>query len=158
LDNTAELPAAAGLKLHVVSNRSLIPHNGIVLCLDTRRISGVVEVSRSVPSVVPAGKHMLDTFQVMRTDDLNLERDLALEDLRDMFGQDALDQCQVVRTSAFRSRWPVNRARQGFDLSDQEPIGGLVMVGDAYKTRGHIMAEGVAASVRSVAPRLRRVA
>jgi len=63
-----------------------------------------------------------------------------------------------VRTSAFRSRWPVNHAMQGFDLRDQEPIRGLVMVGDAYKTRGHIMAEGVADGVRRVAPKLRLAA
>src|SRR5204862_2905072 len=59
-------PKAAGLKLHVVSDRSMIPHNGVMLCLATRRVSGMVEVSRSVPSVVPPGKHMIDTFQVMR--------------------------------------------------------------------------------------------
>jgi len=149
-----QLESAAGLKLHLVSNHSLIPHNGIMLCLDTRRISGMVEVSRSIPEVVPPGMHMLDTFQVMRTDSLAVERDLALADLRDIFGEKAMSHCRVVRASAFRSRWPVNHARQGFDLLDQEPIPGLVMVGDAYKLRGHIMAEGVAAGVQRVSPRL----
>ncbi|HEY1296717.1 MAG TPA: FAD-dependent oxidoreductase [Chloroflexota bacterium] len=150
----SEMESAAGLKLHLVSDRSLIAHNGIMLCLDTRRISGMVEVSRAVPEVVPPGLHMIDTFQVMRTDNLAEERDLALADLRDMFGDEAVSHCRVLRASAFRSRWPVNHARQGFDLSDQEPIPGLVMVGDAYKPRGHIMAEGVAAGVRRVSPRL----
>jgi hypothetical protein len=60
-----------------------------------------------------------------------------------------------VRTSAFRSRWPVNHAMQGFDLRDQAPLRGLLMVGDAYKPTGHMMAEGVAAGVRRIAPRLR---
>jgi len=156
--DAADLPKAAGLKLHIVSDRSLIPHNGIMLCLDTRRISGIVEVSRSVPSVVPRGMHMLDTFQVMRSDNLTEERDLAIADLKDVFGSDVFDHCRIVRTSAFKSRWPVNHAMQGFDLRDQEPIRGLVMVGDAYKTRGHIMAEGVADGVRRVAPKLRLAA
>ena len=89
LGDCSELPSAAGLKLHLVSDRSLIPHNGIMLCLGTRRISGMVEVSRAVPAVVPAGLHMIDTFQVMRTDSLAEERDLALADLRDIFGVEA---------------------------------------------------------------------
>jgi phytoene dehydrogenase-like protein len=148
------LPKAAGLKLHIVSDRSMIPHNGIMLCLDTRRVSGIVEVSRAVPSSVPAGMHMLDTFQVMRSDRLTEERELAIADLRDIFGNAFDKHCRIVRTSSFRSRWPVNQARQGHDLLDQEPIERLLMVGDAYKTRGHIMAEGVAAGVRRVAPRL----
>jgi hypothetical protein len=58
------------------------------------------------------------------------------------------------RTSSFRGSWPVNKARQGFDLHDQEPLPGLLMVGDAYKPTGHIMAEGVAAGVQRVATRL----
>jgi phytoene dehydrogenase-like protein len=109
LDSVEDLPKAAGLKLHLVSDRSLIPHNGIMLCLDTRRVSGMVEVSRSIPTVVPAGQHMIDTFQVMRSDSLIEERDLAVADLRDIFGTDFDRHCRIVRTSAFRSRWPVNQ-------------------------------------------------
>jgi phytoene dehydrogenase-like protein len=153
LDSVEDLPKAAGLKLHLVSDRSLIPHNGIMLCLDTRRVSGMVEVSRSIPTVVPAGQHMIDTFQVMRSDSLIEERDLAVADLRDIFGTDFDRHCRIVRTSAFRSRWPVNQARQGCDLLNQEPLPGLLMVGDAYKPTGHIMAEGVAAGVSRVARR-----
>jgi phytoene dehydrogenase-like protein len=153
LDSVEDLPKAAGLKLHLVSDRSLIPHNGIMLCLDTRRVSGMVEVSRSIPTVVPAGQHMIDTFQVMRSDSLIEERDLAVADLRDIFATDFDRHCRIVRTSAFRSRWPVNQARQGCDLVNQEPLPGLLMVGDAYKPTGHIMAEGVAAGVSRVARR-----
>jgi phytoene dehydrogenase-like protein len=157
LGDTPQLKKAAGLKLHIVSDKSLIPHNGIMLCLDTRRVSGMVEVSRSVPSVVPAGMHMIDTFQVMRGDSLTEERDLAIADLREIFGDDFDRHCRIVRTSAFRSRWPVNQARQGVDLRDlhgQEPIPGLLMVGDAYKPKGFIMVEGVAAGVTRLAARL----
>jgi phytoene dehydrogenase-like protein len=154
LGDWSHVPSAAGLKLHLVSDRSLIPHNGIMLCLGTRRISGMVEVSRAVPEVVPAGLHMIDTFQVMRSESLAEERELALADLRDIFGDEAASQLRVVRASSFRDRWPVNHARQGLDLADQEPIPGLIMVGDAYKSRGHIMVEGVADGVRRVTPRL----
>jgi len=158
LPEIERVPHAAGLKLHIVSDTSLIPHNGVMLCLGTRRISGMVEVSRSVPSVVPPGSHMIDTFQVTRGDSMVEERDLAVADLRDIFGADFDRHCRIVRTSAFRNRWPVNQARQGFDLQDQEPIRGLLMVGDAYKPSGHIMVEGVAGGVSRIAPRLRGAA
>ncbi len=152
-------PKAAGMKLHIVSDKSMIPHNGVMLCLGTRRVSGMVEVSRAVRGVAPPGMHMIDTFQVMRTDSMVEERDLAIADLRDIFGADEYDQhCRILRTSAFRERWPVNHARQGHDLRDQEPVPGLVMVGDAFKPSGHIMVEGVAHGVRRIAPRLRAVA
>jgi phytoene dehydrogenase-like protein len=155
LDGEAAPPKAAGLKLHIVSDRSLIPHNGIMFCLDTRRICGMVEVSRSVPSVVPPGMHMIDTFQVLSSDSLVDERTLAEADLRDIFGAAVFDRhCRVVRASAFSGRWPVNHAMQGSDLHNQEPIPGLLMVGDAYKPSGHIMVEGVASSVDRIARRL----
>jgi phytoene dehydrogenase-like protein len=158
LPQPPSLPKAAGMKLHIVSDKSLIPHNGVMLCLDTRRVSGMVEVSRSVPSVVPRGLHMIDTFQVMRSDSMIDERQLAIADLREIFGDDFDRHCRIMRTSAFRNRWPVNQARQGFDLQDQEPIRGLLMVGDAYKPSGHIMVEGVAGGVGRIAARLRPAA
>jgi phytoene dehydrogenase-like protein len=151
----ASQPVAAGLKLHVLSDRSLIDHRGIMLCLDTERISGIVQVSNAVPSVAPTGMHMLDTFQVPMTDDFAVERRRAIEDLRYVFGPAFDRHCHVVRTSAFRASWPVNRAIQGQDYRNQEPIPGLLMVGDAYKQPGYMMVEGVASSVRAVADRLR---
>jgi phytoene dehydrogenase-like protein len=154
LNPNAPLARAAGLKLHIVSDKPLVPHNGIMFCMDTRRVSGLVEVSRALPAVVPPGKHMIDTFQVMRSDSLTLERDLAIADLRDIFGADYDRHSRIVRTSAFRAAWPVNQARQGHDLANQEPLDGLLMVGDAYKPKGHMMAEGVAASVTRLRHRL----
>jgi len=146
---------AAGLKLHVLSDRSLIDHRGIMFCVDTQRISGIVQVSNAVPSVVPAGVHMLDTFQVLMTDDFALERQLAIDDLRAVFGADFDRHCRVIRASSFRAAWPVNRAIQGQDLQNREPIPGFIMVGDAYKQSGYMMVEGVASSVRAVEARLK---
>jgi phytoene dehydrogenase-like protein len=147
---------ASGLKLHIVSDKSLIPHNSIMFCLDTKRICGMVEVSRAVPSVTPPGMHMIDTFQVWMSDDFVVERDLAIEDLRQVFGSDFDRHCRIARASAFRGKWPVNHIIQGQDAEDQEPIPGLLMVGDAYKPSGHIMVEGVAASVSRLSETLAR--
>lgn len=150
----ANIPEARGLKLHIVSEKSLIQHRGIMFCLDTQRISGIVQVSNAVPSVVPDGLHMLDTFQVLATSDIAAERSRALADLRYVFGSDFDRYCSVVRSSAFRQAWPVNRLVQGGDLRNQQPIPGLLMVGDGYKPSGYMMVEGVAASVRNVASNL----
>jgi hypothetical protein len=88
------------------------------------------------------------------SDDFALERRLAIDDLRQVFGLAFDRHCRVVRTSAFRAAWPVNRAIQGQDVRNQEPIPGLLMVGDAYKQPGYMMVEGVASSVRAIAGRL----
>jgi phytoene dehydrogenase-like protein len=144
---------AAGMKLHVLSPRSLIPHNGILFCLDTQRISGIVQVSNAVPALAPADMHLLDTFQVLKSDDIARERALALEDLRQVFGA-GFERCRLIGSSAFRGPWPVNRLPQGADEQNQEPVPGLLLVGDAYKPSGHMMVEGVAGSVRRIARRL----
>jgi phytoene dehydrogenase-like protein len=146
----SDQPVARGLKLHLVSDVSLIPHNGIMLCLDTQRIAGIVQVSNAVPSLTADGRHLLDTFQVMQSDDVARERRLAVEDLRYIFGSDFDRSCRIVRASAFHRAWPVNRIRQGQDVYPQTPLPGLVMVGDAYKPAGYMMVEGVAASVKNV--------
>jgi phytoene dehydrogenase-like protein len=148
------LPVARGLKLHILSDKSLIPHNGIMFVLDTKRISGIVQVSNAIPSVVPPGMHMLDTFQVLGSDDISEERQIAVEDLRYVFGADYDKHCRIVRSSAFRGSWPVNRITQGQDKLTQTPLPGLVMIGDAYKPVGHLMVEGVAGSVQKVLPLL----
>jgi phytoene dehydrogenase-like protein len=153
---SAPAAVAAGLKLHVLSERSLIGHRGIMFCLDTERVSGIVQVSNSVPATAPSGMHMLDTFQVPLNDDSRRERDLALADLRHVFGVLFDRHCRIVRASSFRAAWPVNRAIQGQDARDQQPTPRLIMVGDAYKQSGYMMVEGVASSVRAVADRLRR--
>ena len=40
---TAPRAVASGLKVHLLSDESIIPHRGIMYCLDTERIAGVVQ-------------------------------------------------------------------------------------------------------------------
>lgn len=141
---------ASGLKVHLLSDKSLVGHKGIMFCLDTARICGLVQVTNSVPGLTPPGQHMIDTFQILQGNDLKQEKALALEDLSYIFGDDFRRHCTVAGISAYRKGWPVNRLIQGTDLNDQMPIPGLIMVGDAYKPSGSIMVEGVAGSVQAV--------
>src|SRR5436305_7555538 len=141
------LQEAIGLKVHVLSDISLIPHRGIMYCLDTKRIAGIVQPTNSDPSLAPAGKHLLISHQVMQSSSLAEEKALALADLRTLFG-DAFDtHCRVLTMGTYRGEWPVNRIAQGEDTSPTTAVRGLYLVGDAVKPSGYLMAEGVAQSV-----------
>ncbi len=147
LEQGKEPSEAIGLKVHILSNVSLIPHKGIMYCLDTRRIAGVVQPTNSDPRLAPAGKHLLISHQVIQSEDLEEEKELALADLRKLFGARFETECQVVTMGMYRGEWPVNRLVQGEDLSPETGIQGLYLVGDAVKPSGYLMVEGVAQSV-----------
>jgi phytoene dehydrogenase-like protein len=144
-------PTATGLKVQVLSPKSLINHASIMFCLDTRRIAGIVQISNLDPDLAPPGKHLLISHQVVpQHADWRQERQLALQDWRDLFAAD-FDNCQVLGTSHFSAHLPVNWAAQGHDWRQQIFAGqGLWMVGDGMKPEGLIMVEGVAASAESV--------
>jgi phytoene dehydrogenase-like protein len=137
---------AIGLKIHVLSPRSLIDHDAIMFCLDTQRIAGILQATNVDADLAPKGWHLLVSHQVMPPGaDWQAERDLGLADWKYLFGS-AFDDCQVVGVSHFPARFPVNWAAQGHDTRTQ-PFArhGLWMVGDGMKPPGLMMVEGVAA-------------
>ncbi len=138
---------AVGLKVHILSDVSLIPHRGIMYCLDTRRIAGIVQPTNSDPTLAPPGKHLLISHQVIQSNNVEEERALALADLRSVFGEDFERHCQVLTMGTYRGEWPVNRLAQGEDVPPQTALRGLYLVGDAVKPTGYLMVEGVAQSV-----------
>ncbi len=148
--DTRPLREASGLKVHLLSEESFIPHRGILYCLDTERIAGVVQPSNSDRRLAPPGKHLLITHQLMRGDDVNAEREAARADLRRLFGERFGTTVQILTMSQYRGEWPVNRAMQGEDVSPHTPLDGLYLVGDAVKPSGYLMVEGVAQSVNSL--------
>jgi len=141
---------AAGLKVHLLSDASIIPHKGIMYCLDTERIAGIVQPSNSDPSLAPPGKHLLITHQLMRSEDVNAEREAARADLRKLFGDAFGTSITVLTMSQYRGEWPVNRAIQGEDDGPDTTLHGLIQVGDAAKPSGYLMVEGVAQSVNAM--------
>ncbi|MGH2494188.1 MAG: phytoene desaturase family protein [Ktedonobacteraceae bacterium] len=145
----AQLHEAIGLKVHILSDVSLIPHKGIMYCLDTRRIAGMVQPTNSDPRLAPPGKHLLISHQVMQSSNVEEEKALALADLRMLFGEAFEKHCRILTMSAYRGEWPVNRIAQGEDLTPLTPVQGLYLVGDAVKPSGYLMVEGVAQSVNT---------
>ena len=148
-DEPETLSEAIGLKVHILSDVSLIPHKGIMYCLDTQRIAGMVQPTNSEPRLAPAGKHLLISHQVMQSKNLEEEKALALADLRMMFGETFDKHCRVLTMSAYRGEWPVNRVAQGEDVAVATPVQDLYLVGDAVKPSGYLMVEGVAQSVNA---------
>lgn len=140
-------PEAIGLKVHVLSDIPLIPHKGIMYCLDTQRIAGVVQPTNSDSHLAPAGKHLLISHQVIQSANIEEEKALALADLRKLFGASFDQHCRVLTMSAYRGEWPVNRLVQGTDVETATAFQGLYLVGDAVKPTGYLMVEGVAQSV-----------
>ncbi len=145
--STLSAQEAVGLKVHILSDISLIPHKGIMYCLDTQRIAGMVQPTNSDPHLAPAGKHLLISHQVIQSDDIEHERALALADLRMLFGSAFDEHCQILTMGTYRGEWPVNRSVQGEDVQPQLAYQGLYLVGDAVKPVGYLMVEGVAQSV-----------
>lgn len=145
--NDEQLHEAVGLKIHILSDVSLIPHKGIMYCLDTQRIAGMVQPTNSDPALAPAGKHLLISHQVIQSDNVEEERALALADLRKLFGADFEKHCHIITMGTYRGEWPVNRLAQGEDMQPQTTVQGLYLVGDAVKPQGYLMVEGVAQSV-----------
>jgi phytoene dehydrogenase-like protein len=142
---------AVGLKIHVLSPRSLIHHDAIMFCLDTPRVAGILQATNVDPDLAPQGWHLLVSHQVVPSGaDWQAERDLGLADWKYLFGA-AFDDCQVVGVSHFPARFPVNWAAQGHDLREQPfSASGLWMVGDGMKPPGLMMVEGVAAGAEGV--------
>lgn len=141
------LAVAQGLKVHILSDISLIPHKGIMYCLDTKRIAGMVQPTNCDPQLAPPGKHLLISHQVIQSDNIEEEKALALADLHMMFGETFVKHCRVLTMSAYRGEWPVNRVTQGDDVASMTAVQGLYLVGDAVKPTGYLMVEGVAQSV-----------
>src|SRR5262249_6752856 len=122
----------------------------IMYCLDTERIAGVVQPSNSDRRLAPPGKHLLITHQLMRSNDVNVEREAARADLGRLFGEDFGTRVNILTMSQYRGEWPVNRAVQGEDVFPETGLSGLYLVGDAVKPSGYLMVEGVAQSVNAL--------
>ncbi|HLI05089.1 MAG TPA: NAD(P)/FAD-dependent oxidoreductase [Ktedonobacteraceae bacterium] len=145
-----ELEEAVGLKVHFLSDISLIPHKGIMYCLDTQRIAGIVQPTNCDPRLAPPGKHLLISHQVIQSSNIEEEKALALADLYQLFGETFEKHCRVLTMSAYRGEWPVNRIAQGADMAARTAVEGLYLVGDAVKPSGYLMVEGVAQSVNTL--------
>ncbi len=143
---------ATGLKTHVLLADSFIDHKGILYCLDTQRIAGIVQPSNSDRRLAPPGKHLIITHQLWRPERETIAqaRALALADLEYLLGPRDAGRWELLTMSQYHDEWPVNRAVQGADAIPTTDVRGLYLVGDAVKPSGYLMVEGVAQSVNTL--------
>jgi phytoene dehydrogenase-like protein len=144
---------ACGFKLQLLLPFSLVPHDGVMFCIGTRRLSGLAQLSNADPSLAPTGRHLINTFHACAPDaDPRVERREALRDLAAIAGRE-IDESWVLSAAIYRSAWPVNRRGQGRELPSLAGPG-LFLAGDACKPPGLIMVEAAAESARRVALQL----
>jgi phytoene dehydrogenase-like protein len=141
-----KIQEANGFKFHVCIKRSPVRDAGVVFPLFTERIGGYSVISNGDKSLAPLGKNLLITHAVFKEKNQKKELDMGIEDLENIIGPE-FEFEDILSIGTFHGSWPVNRARQGEDISVKTPIDGLYLVGDGCKPRGNIMAEGVAQSV-----------
>src|SRR5258708_28925445 len=100
--------------------------------------------------MAPPGKHLLISHQVIQSDNIEEEKQLALADLRMLFGEAFEKHCRILTMSVYRGEWPVNRIAQGADVTTDTSTQGLYLAGDAVKPSGYLMADVVAQSLNQL--------
>lgn len=144
---------ASGYKMQLLLPFSLVPHNGVMFCLGTRRISGLAQVSNADPALAPPGRHLVNTFHVCSHQaDPREERREVLRDLAAITGREIAEEW-VLSAAVYRAGWPVNRRLQGRELATRAAPG-FYLAGDACKPAGLIMVEAAAQSARELAREL----
>src|SRR5262249_39079485 len=70
---------ACGFKIQLLLPFSVVSHKGVMLCIGTRRLSGLAQLSNADPSLAPPGRHLVNAFHACQPDaDAKTEREEAL--------------------------------------------------------------------------------
>lgn len=144
---------SAGIKICLAAEEPLVGHGGVLFTPYTQRVNGVDEVTHVDPSLAPEGMHLTMSHQAMRTNDVQSEIKLGLQDLKNIFPG---KKYSVLLVQSYRDDWPVNRIASGFDLGNLTPVKGLYVVGDGAKGKGYIEVEGIAAGVMNLLDTLKK--
>lgn len=143
-DVLQKLRPSAGVKICLAAEEPLVGHPGVLFTPYAQRVNGMNEVTHIDPSLAPEGMHLTMSHQALRSNDIQQEIKLGLQDLRNMFPG---KKYSVLLVQTYRDDWPVNRISSGFDLGNLTPVKGLYVVGDGAKGRGYMEVEGVASGV-----------
>ncbi len=138
---------SAGIKICLAAEEPLVGHPGVLFTPYTQRVNGMNEVTHADPSLAPEGMHLTMAHQAQRTNDIQNEIKLGLQDIKNMFPN---KKYSVLLVQSYRDDWPVNRIASGFDLGSLTPLKGLYVVGDGAKGKGYIEVEGVAQGVANL--------
>jgi phytoene dehydrogenase-like protein len=129
---------AAIVTVHFASTKPLAPFQGLALIGKSRRLVYVANFSAPEQRRAPEGWYLYCGASVPRPArgnfDLEKEKSLLLQDLRDQFP--GLDEATILAVDVTARDWPAQRAVTGYDLPIQTPIANLWNVGDGVKPWG----------------------
>ncbi|MBQ7256796.1 MAG: NAD(P)/FAD-dependent oxidoreductase [Abditibacteriota bacterium] len=149
VDLKEPLKPSCGVAMHFGSDEPIYKWSGIMICIGTKYIPGVVCQSVYDKTLAPEGKYLCSTCFASSG---NLKEDMknAKEELAEIFGREKVDKLKLLRVCNYTERWPANYAAQGTDIDVTTNYPNLYLVGDGCKESGYIMVEGVARSVSRV--------
>ncbi len=132
---------SSGIKYSIAIKQPFIEHTGVLFTLNTRRISGMNQVTNADPNL---GKgHFLMAHQPMLTSNVKFEISEGLKDIRELLRG---YEYEILAVQSYSDGWPVNRAKAGGEESVKTPLKGLYVVGDGAKGQD-IEVEGIALGV-----------
>lgn len=149
IDLKEPLEPACGVAIHFGSEEPITEEKGIILCIGTDFIPGLVCQSMYDPTVSPKGEYLLSTCFESKGN-LNKDVENVKNELAKMFGKEKVDKLKILRKCSYQKNWPANYAVQGTDLDGTTNYDNLFMVGDGCKPSSNIMIEGVSESVKRV--------
>jgi phytoene dehydrogenase-like protein len=142
-DKTLRLEPSSGVKYSLALDEPFIGHTGVLLTLETTRISGMNEVTNADPNLAPNGKHLLMAHQPILTSNLRYEISLGLKDLKRILKGYSYE---VLAIQSYSDGWPVNRVKAGSDVGNKTPYKNLYVVGDGAKGNA-VEVDGIAAGI-----------
>lgn len=142
------LEPSCGIKYSIALKEPFINHTGVLFTLETRRISGMNEVTNADPNL--GRGHLLMAHQPVITSNVRYEIAQGLKDIRDILkGYDY----EVLAVQCYSDGWPVNRVKAGQDIGFETPYRNLYVVGDGAKGDA-IEVEGIALGVENMLKKL----
>jgi phytoene dehydrogenase-like protein len=126
----SRLEPSSGIKYSIALNKPFIGHTGVLLTLETERISGMNEVTNADPNLAPNGRHLLMAHQPIITPNLKYEIALGLKDLKGILKGYSYE---ILAVQSYSDGWPVNRIKAGMDIGSKTPYKNLYVVGDGAK-------------------------
>jgi len=146
-------------------NKPVTSACAITIPPDTERIAGIFSPTFFDPQVAPSGKHMIDVFFSLRSNNIKKEMDLAWNDLYNLFPNlDSL--MDMKKEMVFYKDWPGAEIGQTFGqvgdqrLDPETPIENLYLVGMDCKgsgVAGDLIPVGVQLCLKRIAEKDKKI-
>ena len=153
IDLKEPLKPSCGVAMHFGSDEPLYKWTGIMICVGTKYVPGVVCQSVYDKSLSPEGKFLTSVCFAF-SGDLKEDMKNVKEELGEIFGKEKADKLKLLRVCNYTEKWPANYATQGTDIDGTTNFPNLHLVGDGCKDSGYIMVEGVARSVKRIVEKI----